>query len=52
MDEVGPGSEIGGAGEGSEVETNEIGDVGLSCCQLCVSGSETEGENVYIVSVL
>ena len=52
MDEISPGSEIGGPSKGSEIETDEIGDVGLSCCQLCMSGSETEGENVCIVSVL
>lgn len=32
VDEIGPRGEIGGAGDGGEVETDEIGDVGLSCC--------------------
>ena len=51
MDKISAGSEIGGASEGSEVESDEIGDIGLSRCQLRVSGCEAEGENFYTVSV-
>ena len=32
VDESSAGSEIGGTGEGGEIETDEIGDVGLGCC--------------------
>lgn len=50
MDERSAGSEVGGAREGGEVETDEIGDIGLGCCQLRMSGCEAEGENVCILS--
>lgn len=52
MDESSAGSEICGASEGGEVETDEMGDVGLGCCQLRVSGCEAEGENIYMLSIL
>ena len=52
MDKISAGSEIGGASEETEVETDEIGDVGLSRCQLCVSSCEAKGENIYLESVL
>ena len=51
MDEIGSGSEVGCTSQGGEVESNEIGDVGLSCCQLRVSACEAKGEYVCIVSV-
>lgn len=51
MDEISAGSEIGGASKGGEVETDEIGDVGLGCRQLRVSGCEAEGKDVCIISV-
>ena len=51
MDEIGSGSEVGYTSQRGEVESNEIGDVGLSCCQLRVSACEAKGEYVYIVSV-
>ena len=51
MDKISAGSEIGGASERSEVKTDEIGDIGLSCCQLRVSGCEAEGKNFCVVSV-
>lgn len=51
MDESSAGIEIGGASEGGEVETDEIGDVGLGCCQLRVSSREAQGENFCILSV-
>lgn len=31
VDEVGPGGKVGGAGDGGEVEADEVGDVGLRC---------------------
>lgn len=51
MDESSAGIEIGGPSEGGEVETDEIGDVGLCCCQLRVSSREAQGENVCTLSV-
>ena len=51
MDENSAGSEIRGAGEGGKVKTDEIGDVGLGCCQLCMSGCKAEDENVYILLI-
>ena len=51
MDEIGSGSQIGGTSEGGEIESNEIGDIGLSCCQLRVSACEAKGEYVYVVSI-
>ena len=51
VDESSASIEKGGASERSEVKTVEIGDVGLGCCQLRMSGCEAEGENVYVLSV-
>ena len=51
MDESTAGLKIGRASERGEVKTDEIADVGLSCCQLRVSGCEAEGENVCILSI-
>ena len=51
MDEIGSCGQIGGTSEGGEIESNEIGDIGLSCCQLRVSACEAKGEYVYIVSI-
>ena len=51
MDKIGSGSKIRGTSEGGEIESNEIGDIGLSCCQLCVSAREAKGEYVYIASI-
>ena len=51
MDERGAGSEIGGASKGCKVKTDEIGNIGLGCCQLRMGGCEAEGENVCILSV-
>ena len=50
MDEIGSSSEIGGTSERGEIESNEIGDIGLSCCQLCVSACEAKREYVYMSS--
>ena len=52
MDEIGSGCEIGGTSEGAEIESNEIGDIGLSRCQLRVSVCEAKGEYVCFVLVL
>ena len=46
MDKIGSGSQIGGTSEGGKIESNEIGDIGLSCCQLRVSACEAKGEYV------
>ena len=51
MDEIGSSSEIGGTSERGEIESNEISDIGLSCCQLRVSASEAKGEYVCIASI-
>ena len=51
MDEIGSGSEIAGPSERGEIESNEIGDIGLGCCQLRVSACEAKGEYVYIASI-
>ena len=32
MDEIGSGRKICGTSQGSEIETDEISDIGLSCC--------------------
>ena len=51
MDEIGSGSKIRGTSERGEIESNEIGDIGLSCCQLRVSACEAKGEYVCIASM-
>ena len=51
MDEIGSGSKIRGTSEGAEIESNKIGDIGLSCCQLRMSACEAKGEYVYTASM-
>lgn len=52
IDESSASSEIGGASQWGEVETDEIGNVRLGCCQLRVSGCKAESENVYVLSAV